>query len=778
MTRSAIKKRTPALMVGLRKYNDLCATLATMYNPDWAIPLPEPLPTELKLLREDIHLMQDVWISRPTDEVPRWLQDRTLREAIRARIKLDRCQEEQCRLEEEATNLSQWYSRELAAVELALEVPGNEHLRVHLCQRYRHLLSLKARWTGPLLPSQSFGMARLSQPSPHITIASPSVSDHVQFEDPNQAAYIEDKDQGEDEYAGEDKDDPTSQEVEPAVAVEDLLLDDYLVQEAEHLESEADTSVLSVVAPSVDLVWELPVIISHPLFILCRSFSFFQKDLAVHYDLLDDLVFHTFEEFAPLSQPRIFVPLGSRRGTVFSTRELLMMDSPVARLNDVCINGIGALLHDRLSDSSRYSSGPGQWNMQIAQDLNNATDPAPITARYNRAEQGLRDDAVSMQEDDQTFLTRGMPMQQEPTGGISMQQDDNQYMEEDGQIGGGPGQDANGGPRYALRRNISLTPKGKHTAETLQAAQFRLDTVPPSPMPVPDLHPDLLDLGDDVLESLSFDCTSNFSSPLSGTGSDRDQLLPQPNEFDDIGPRDLFGDFLTTGEGQLPVSPGPSARINDPFVINGGQSLSPASSSFPATPSSSRKPGGRPSNATIAKMAATYDKIDQLFFDTSVHTNRSVDTIRKGYMARFKESRNGGPFNLYKQYYSCFSKEEVERSGLINGTVKDYYDSFMAEHGNLAENLMRAALDLNRIMNKKETQAQRARFFDKHRQKVGHINADGALNCIHTFSLIVAECMHEDANLFAIEASPGLATFAERLRLDDNTLIGLGKVTV
>ncbi|KAG6913454.1 hypothetical protein DXG01_006716, partial [Tephrocybe rancida] len=46
-TWAAIKKCTPALMAGLRKYNDLCATLTTMYDPAWAVPLPEALPTEL-----------------------------------------------------------------------------------------------------------------------------------------------------------------------------------------------------------------------------------------------------------------------------------------------------------------------------------------------------------------------------------------------------------------------------------------------------------------------------------------------------------------------------------------------------------------------------------------------------------------------------------------------------------------------------------------------------------------------------------------------------------
>ncbi|KAG6882607.1 hypothetical protein C0992_011225, partial [Termitomyces sp. T32_za158] len=107
-------------MAGLQKYNDLCATLASMYRPEWAIPLPEPLPTELQPLRDAPHLMQDVWISHPMEEVPRWLQDKNVQEGIRAMLKLDRCHEERRRLAIEGENLVRWFGRELAAIELAL----------------------------------------------------------------------------------------------------------------------------------------------------------------------------------------------------------------------------------------------------------------------------------------------------------------------------------------------------------------------------------------------------------------------------------------------------------------------------------------------------------------------------------------------------------------------------------------------------------------------------------------------------------------------------------
>ncbi|KAG6905287.1 hypothetical protein DXG01_003674 [Tephrocybe rancida] len=144
-THAAIKKQTPVLMAGLQKYNNICSTLASTYNPEWEIPLPEPLPTELKLLRECPHLMQDIWISCPMEQVPCWLKDQDVQEGIHAVLKVDRCHEEQCRLATEATNLSQWYGRELAAVELALEDPHSPLLPQHVFEAHTKRASIIAR---------------------------------------------------------------------------------------------------------------------------------------------------------------------------------------------------------------------------------------------------------------------------------------------------------------------------------------------------------------------------------------------------------------------------------------------------------------------------------------------------------------------------------------------------------------------------------------------------------------------------------------------------------
>ena len=124
-TRKAISKRKPALMNAIHKFNKYCEALENLYKPEWNIPLPEPLPTQLAVLRDSSSLMEDVWIVPAEGEVPRWLEDSDVREGIRAILKLDRCLEERRRLGIEADNLCRWFGQELSALEVALSTPSS-----------------------------------------------------------------------------------------------------------------------------------------------------------------------------------------------------------------------------------------------------------------------------------------------------------------------------------------------------------------------------------------------------------------------------------------------------------------------------------------------------------------------------------------------------------------------------------------------------------------------------------------------------------------------------
>ena len=91
-----------------------------LHKPDWLIPIPQSLPTDLGTLRDSSELMEDVWISRSPGPIPRWLEDPDVRDGICALLKQDRCLEEKQRLHIEADNLCRWFGREVAAVELML----------------------------------------------------------------------------------------------------------------------------------------------------------------------------------------------------------------------------------------------------------------------------------------------------------------------------------------------------------------------------------------------------------------------------------------------------------------------------------------------------------------------------------------------------------------------------------------------------------------------------------------------------------------------------------
>lgn len=119
-TLRAIRKRTPALMKAIERYNKLCDRLATLRPGDSLFPLPQKLPFENGKLLEDETLLQDVWLQNTPGEAFPWLTDASVRRGIRALQVVDRCEEEDRRLQREATNCYRWFQREAHAVEIGL----------------------------------------------------------------------------------------------------------------------------------------------------------------------------------------------------------------------------------------------------------------------------------------------------------------------------------------------------------------------------------------------------------------------------------------------------------------------------------------------------------------------------------------------------------------------------------------------------------------------------------------------------------------------------------
>ncbi|KAF8219110.1 hypothetical protein L208DRAFT_1383114 [Tricholoma matsutake] len=248
-TRKAISKCKLALMNAICKFNKYCEALKNLYKPEWNIPLPELLLTQLAVLRDSSSLMEDVWIAPAEGEVPRWLEDHDVREGIRAILKLDQCLEEQCHLGIEADNLCRWFGQELSALEVMLSTPSNGPLIMLLQQKCTHLLNLKSRWTNVLASSSRFDV-HLKSAQTIRSALSPCERSHIDVPAEPMAQIETDP-----ELDLDDDLDLTIPEF-GVVESETVILNDILVDSDT---DEADE--MDVVAGEVDisLIWAIPV---------------------------------------------------------------------------------------------------------------------------------------------------------------------------------------------------------------------------------------------------------------------------------------------------------------------------------------------------------------------------------------------------------------------------------------------------------------------------------------------------------------------------------------
>ncbi|KAL6305915.1 hypothetical protein BKA93DRAFT_730537, partial [Sparassis latifolia] len=115
---SSIKRREPGILKLAKTYNDLCKQMDLLIKqrkaPRYAVS-PQPIQGN-GLFKLDINddIWQDVGLDDDDDiaAVPRWLGDETVREGIKNRLLLDRCNEEEERLREERCSLQEWFAEE------------------------------------------------------------------------------------------------------------------------------------------------------------------------------------------------------------------------------------------------------------------------------------------------------------------------------------------------------------------------------------------------------------------------------------------------------------------------------------------------------------------------------------------------------------------------------------------------------------------------------------------------------------------------------------------
>jgi hypothetical protein len=122
-----IKSHHPEVIRLIDGYNGLVDKLIKLNKSTYNIPIPPKLHYDLRQMRLDGLLMEDVWIEPCTGHPPRWFSDESVRKAIRGVQRLDRCKEERERVTEEAVNMLNWFQREVTVVERALKDPTSEY---------------------------------------------------------------------------------------------------------------------------------------------------------------------------------------------------------------------------------------------------------------------------------------------------------------------------------------------------------------------------------------------------------------------------------------------------------------------------------------------------------------------------------------------------------------------------------------------------------------------------------------------------------------------------
>ncbi|KAF7337111.1 hypothetical protein MVEN_02148700 [Mycena venus] len=326
-TRKAISKRQPALLRSITKFNTYCAELEEQRPEGCPIPIPSPLSTQLNGLRNDPSLYEDVWITPSAGQIPRWLDDVDVRDGIRSLHVLDRCFEEQARLQLECTNMSRWLSEELAIVSRAIESLDDPTLELALHQRLTRLKHLQATWN-PVLQRGSPSSIRPLLADQSAAIAQPlaDTSAAARIRAPLAVSFVVDTPEGvfaEDEsvvasdmmVSPEELDPGTMPDPEETLIVEDMILND---EEEESSAVEADSMQL-------EIKWEPP------------------PNLSEDSSLLQDLQARNLSlETIQNQHIRTVVSNNGRPKLQINACDWQRISSPTGRLNNFGLNGLAA----------------------------------------------------------------------------------------------------------------------------------------------------------------------------------------------------------------------------------------------------------------------------------------------------------------------------------------------------------------------------------------------------------------------------------------------------
>ncbi|KAF8197276.1 hypothetical protein K438DRAFT_1906137 [Mycena galopus ATCC 62051] len=150
-TESAVKRREPTIARLASDYNKLCVELDKLIRsgkaPAGSMP-PVQIPTKgLWQLDVDDTIFEDVGLDDPDgEEPPLWLRDEKVRAGIKAMLELDRCDEEDARLQREAIALREWFREEWNIITATIEAAECDVEKYHLQLHQDKLVQLCVTW--------------------------------------------------------------------------------------------------------------------------------------------------------------------------------------------------------------------------------------------------------------------------------------------------------------------------------------------------------------------------------------------------------------------------------------------------------------------------------------------------------------------------------------------------------------------------------------------------------------------------------------------------------
>ncbi|KAH6890083.1 hypothetical protein BKA70DRAFT_1120762 [Coprinopsis sp. MPI-PUGE-AT-0042] len=343
--RANIQKRAPALTNAIKRFNKKVDQLKDLYKPEWIIPLPDKLPTDLGQLKGDPNLLTDVWVSMSEgEEVPPWLSDPEVREEIAAMHAQDRCSEERVRVGIERDNMCRWFRKEFLAVEIALRSESGKPIAFALMRYKNYLRVLTSRWRGELIAGHAlkFWEEDAAAKACHL-MGGEAHPKAYSFLEPIVAAPLPSPCEPEDF-----PDEPEGNGWEVGVSTNDILMDDLLWDKGDSDEEIApeDESVNTTASEVVGHITSAQPNIP-PMDCNIDDDIEVSDPKRPQLNVLD-------QTLQQLSLPR--ASLNDKSLYLWEPADIARLESPTARLNSACINSGAALIKAVLSASPSTST--------------------------------------------------------------------------------------------------------------------------------------------------------------------------------------------------------------------------------------------------------------------------------------------------------------------------------------------------------------------------------------------------------------------------------------